>query len=307
MERKLVRHGPSTLMISLPKKWIEKNKLKSGSKIVIKDRGNVIELVPEDIAKENKIIVNLKDVEKRSLKHILGNCYKTGFDEIEINFSKSSFIPLISKELYLMMGFEMVKETKHSCTLKKVSNFEENQFEILRKKILFSIVQMFDLIIDDLKNKSLENSNTISDVKKRIRRFNDFCRRFLVVSQKYESSFYAHYLFLSNCSYLNSLLLYVYDSLKECNSKVYEWIIPIIKTFKQAFEILYNSVLKLNLEKVSKFNSLVVRNKKIIEDMLEKHSGKINLVLAELLKIERTLNQLGGPATGIIILERKKS
>jgi len=143
--------------------------------------------------------------------------------------------------------------------------------------------------------------------RKRIRKFKYFCRTALVVSSKYESSFYSHYLFLSNCSYLNSIVLYVYETLKKCSPKYYNKIIPIINAFKQAFVLLYESVLKLTLEAIPRFNSVVVRNKKIIEDLLEKSSRKVNLALAELLKIERTLNQLGGSATGIIVLEKRKN
>lgn len=304
MKRKLVKHGPSTLMLSLPKKWIEKNDLSSGSQIEIKVRGRSIELIPEKFIDENKILVNIHDDEKRSIKHILWNCYKAGFDEVKLKFKDSHLLSIISQELYGMMGFEIVKESKDSCTLKLISEFDDSQFEIFYKKIFFSIRQMFDLTIEDLKAEKLDNLEVMENMKKRVRRFNDFCRRFLVMSSKYESHFYSHYLFLSNCSYLNSLIFYLYGHLKECSSKNYKAILPFIDSFQKAFIILYESVLKLNLSDIYTFDKLVIKAKKDIEILLTKSSSKFSLVLADLLQIERVLNQAGGPASGMIILKR---
>ncbi len=304
MERKLVRHGPSTLMISLPKKWIEKNKLKSGSKMTIKDRGNIIELVPETVAKENKIFVHLVDAEERSLRNILGNCYKAGFDEINIKFNNSSVLPLISKHIDLMIGFEIVKESKNSCVAKQITPIEEGQFELLRKKIFFLIIEMFNIILNDMKSKKFENLALIEDVNNRIRRFADFCRRVLVKCEKFEPSFHSHYLLISQLHYSNGVLLDIYKTMSK--TKISEALISIMKYFKKAFDTLYDAIFKKDIQKIHIYNNLCSKALKLINSLLEKSSGNLNFTLCELSKLERTLYLLGAPASGVIALEKAK-
>ena len=54
MKRKLVRQGSSTLMISLPSKWVKSNNLDKGSEIDIDEKENVLEISVERKEKKSR-------------------------------------------------------------------------------------------------------------------------------------------------------------------------------------------------------------------------------------------------------------
>ena len=83
--RNLIKFGNSSYVVSLPKKWVENNKLKKGDSVFIEQNGNkeliimpsIIEI--KDIDKKITIDVNDKDIEliKREMVSAYINNYKT--------------------------------------------------------------------------------------------------------------------------------------------------------------------------------------------------------------------------------------
>ena len=90
--RKLIRFGKSSYVISLPKKWVEKNKLEKGNTISLEFKGKDILVSPKTESKEffAKIKIDFRDyplITHRALSAL----YKAGYDDIEVFFHKFTF------------------------------------------------------------------------------------------------------------------------------------------------------------------------------------------------------------------------
>jgi phosphate uptake regulator len=122
--RKVQITGKSTYIISLPKTWVNKVKIKNGDSAILIPRSDGTLLVnPKfDEKKElttNKINIESRDMEKLFRKFI--GAYLAGFDIIEIN-SADKLSPTIRQHIRQMIhsviGPEIIDETMNSVKIK---------------------------------------------------------------------------------------------------------------------------------------------------------------------------------------------
>ena len=84
MKRKLVKLGESTIMISLPQKWINKFNLKKGDEIELEEKDNMIEITTDLKTEIKEKEIELNGMDPYSVKRYLSALYKTGY--YNINF-----------------------------------------------------------------------------------------------------------------------------------------------------------------------------------------------------------------------------
>ena len=88
MERKVMKQGPSTLVVSLPSKWTKKYNVKKGSSIFLKEHGSTISISKHAEKGETKITVDASGTLPMTHR-ITGALYKAGYDEINMKYSTS--------------------------------------------------------------------------------------------------------------------------------------------------------------------------------------------------------------------------
>ncbi len=134
MKRKVIKQGNDTLTITLPKKWVERNKVKAGQEIDVEEKENTLVVGTTDFKTTNKINVNIK-----SFRHIgrryLTALYRLGYDEVELTYSDPSYYQdiqqVISKHI---LGFEVIGNSKNSCIVKDFSTGEKKDFDIMLRR-----------------------------------------------------------------------------------------------------------------------------------------------------------------------------
>ncbi len=168
-KRSIVLHGPSTLTISLPAKWVRQHNLSKGDELVIKEDGGSLKIYPEEVSYvENKIVVDVDSEEKVGKSSITG-AYRQGYDEIEIKFKNKNYIheiqDLISKQL---MGFEIVKQGDNSCIIKDLTGHIKNEFDIVYRRIWLLLLDLAEEV------EKKENLSIIS-IESKDRVINKLC------------------------------------------------------------------------------------------------------------------------------------
>ncbi len=222
MERKLVKHGSSTLMVSLPKKWSDSQGL---------DRGDTVHIttVPD------KLIISKKETKKKMLegtayfeeasydqiREKLGDLYRRGYQKLEVGYKDPKCFFLIELIVGAIQGFEIVEHEDRKCTIKNVtSELSLDTQEIIKKiasitNLEFLVIREY--LVDGEKNKSSE-----------IRAIRDDC-------WKFRNMLYVH---LKETLMLSAFDDYLEAHLIEYNASFLYW--------------LYRSFDKSNLKKVSK-------------------------------------------------------
>src|SRR3989344_1107667 len=106
MKRKLVQQGTSTLMVSLPSKWIKQNNLTKGSEVDVDEKGSELIISPDE--KNNKIMgeISLIGDTESLIRTIITNAYRSGNDKIKITFENNDQFRILENTIKTrLIGF----------------------------------------------------------------------------------------------------------------------------------------------------------------------------------------------------------
>lgn len=185
MKRKLVKHGEATMMISLPAKWLRENKLSKGDELDVKEENNdlIISLEPSEI-KKKETEINLESLTESSIRTIISNTYRLGYDKIKINFDNQDALKIITQVIHrTLLGFEIIEKSKDYCLIENITEPSKEQFENIFSKVFLNIDDLFELTKESLSGKKVEFQQPMF----KIQQFDNFCRRIITKNRLYES------------------------------------------------------------------------------------------------------------------------
>jgi phosphate uptake regulator len=166
--RKLQRTGGSTHVLSLPKGWIDRNKLGRGDAISIHEEpdGSLL-LVPysEGRPQRRTVPIDLPDscTPEQAVRRLVG-AYLAGADEIHIR-SSARLHPAVRRTLRALardlVGVEILEETPHGIVLQDLVGVSEMDFRKTATRMHRIARLMFD---DAMAALSTRDSETAQDV-----------------------------------------------------------------------------------------------------------------------------------------------
>jgi phosphate uptake regulator len=155
MKRNIVKQGPTTLMISLPIKWVRRNNLDKGLEVNIEELGNDL-LISSTNKKTNKEIdIHIDSNNGLFIWRYFQALYINGYTKIKVNYDNLSVLDELQHILKeFVIGFEITEQKPEYCILEEISIVDETSFDQIFKRIIY-------MIIDTSKNylQYLENQN----------------------------------------------------------------------------------------------------------------------------------------------------
>ncbi len=178
MNRKIVKQGAATLMISLPAKWAKAQNLDKGDEISIEESGENLILTtshaPKKTQSEKIDISNYSPLVNR----VLIAQYIKGTDELEVTFSNPQEIKDFQRRVVNeLIGFEIIKQSHSSMTLKAITESDIQDIDDLIKRIFFIIDSMIEELVTSLENK--KDLEPVIEIDSSINKFVNFCLRIL--------------------------------------------------------------------------------------------------------------------------------
>ncbi|MBI2558192.1 phosphate uptake regulator PhoU [Candidatus Woesearchaeota archaeon] len=150
--RKLISFGKGSYILSMPKSWIEKNKLKKGDLISVDDEG--FELVLSVNQREQKSEANDIDIDAKSkdvevLKAEIVSSYLNNYDTVNILFdSHSKEAPKIKDIIRNLSGLEIMEQTSTRIVAKNLINISEISIQnIIRRMDIITRAMMEDVVL----------------------------------------------------------------------------------------------------------------------------------------------------------------
>jgi phosphate uptake regulator len=140
--RKLIGFGKGSFVISLPKNWVDANKLSKGALITVEESKAGLLLSPGSDAtrkEENKITINVAHKDLPTIKSEIITAYLNDFDTIELLFKdlpKNG--PKIKEIIRDLAGLEILEQTSHRLVAKDLLDINEISLQ--------SIIRRMDLI-----------------------------------------------------------------------------------------------------------------------------------------------------------------
>ena len=190
MKRKVVQHGPSSLIMSLPSKWVKSYNIQKGDELEVIEKGNVLEISTGSVVKGKSVTIDISNLNKTSIVIYLQSMYRYGYDEINVRFTnqtalhhrKEKEIPVIDilqEVIALFIGVEIVKQTKDLVQIKQLSEDSEKDFEMLKRRVIFLTTEVFQEFDRSIKDDNNQGMMAIANYHRTIVKFINYCMRLL--------------------------------------------------------------------------------------------------------------------------------
>ncbi len=138
MKRKVVKQGPTTLMVSLPAKWTRKYSVQKGDLVDVEEIERSIKITTEKEIEAEPLEFNTAGLDMKHIKRFLQALYLSGYDEIKVLYDDQKVVPQIQAFISsVLIGYEVVDQQTSSLTVKSISKSIEEEFDqILRRAFL---------------------------------------------------------------------------------------------------------------------------------------------------------------------------
>jgi phosphate uptake regulator len=304
--RKLQLVGGSSYMISLPKNWISKYKLKQGDEVILREFDDLIVIQPQ-IGEKEEIKVEIKEVpsfDKKFLKRFFGSIYSLGVDKIVIEQEGvGRHITDISEISHHFIGMEVLDCTNDCIILHIFTIPDFDVVTIIRR--MFQILS--GLMAEIETNLLLEKPKDMDVIKSRILRYeDDFDRLYLLavrlvnrgmkkitisewdelrfmLGSRMIAKFYEE---IADIMFILSRYLWDFDL--DVRKEVHEFMMELDTAFRKSFESFIKSDMRTTEEYISFVEKLSEKIQKSID------SNPEGTILKELLlQICRMLESIG--------------
>ncbi len=168
MRRKVVKQGKSSLTVSLPTKWIKKNKVNAKDELEATEQGNklVLTLVKQKI-EEKKKTVNIDGMNKSLVRRYLNALCINGVTEITFTYTNSTaynkhtekkepLLPFLQGLVNQIIGISITQQDKTKTTFKILTNAKPEEFEPSLNRAISILIQTSQDIISAIQKDDKE-------------------------------------------------------------------------------------------------------------------------------------------------------
>lgn len=297
MKRKLVQQGASTMMISLPSKWVKENKLGKGSEVELEEKNSKIIIGLEAEKTKKDIEINLSSLTESSVRTVITNVYRLGYDKIKINFKDKSVLKTIQEILNKnLIGFEITKRTDSFCEIENITEPSREQFDNIFSKIFLNIDELLIIAEQALQNKKVE----FEEIERKIQQFDNFCRR--VIAKNNSNNFDLVWAFHSELIHGQREIYHMLRFTAKNKIKTDKETLLMLEHCKKIFEKLKEAYTKKDIALLEHIHSL---EKEIIYKEGYRAINKSNnpVVIHHLMNAIRNFYLASSPLIGITIVQ----
>lgn len=275
IRRKVVQHGPSTLIISLPSKWVKEHNVKKGDELDVSEHNNSVIISAKDINKIEKIELDISDFGKM-IPRTIYSLYRRGVDELEIKYNGQDTFALIQNSLGNdIVGFELLETRKNYCLIKNVSVVGRDFDKLLRQTFLL-LLSMAEEGYEVLKQNNLNLLKNLISLEKANNRFTNLCRRYLntMGSEEFDKIGPLYYIveqlerIADTFKYLYSYLTNLKENV-EINKELLDNFNEINKNLRKFYNLFYKFDPK-HVEEIKEKRDKIVKNLYSISSKIKK-------------------------------------
>lgn len=184
-KRKLQRTGGASLTVTLPKKWVEEQRLKHGQQVAMYSQGSgtlLIKTVPE-YEGTVPVVLNVKDLSPDTAMRNAVSLFISGVDEITflspgLTKAQRSHIRSIIDRL---IGFEIVEESSDTVLIRNILDITKLPIPDMVDKMFLLARSMIADAIDAALHKDIDSAQDI------ISRDRDIDKLYLVINRQFHS------------------------------------------------------------------------------------------------------------------------
>ncbi len=294
MKRKIVRHGSSSLTITLPIKWTEKYNLKKGDELEVEESGHALLIsTDKEVSSQKKVISEEEGIfTKNNISHL----YQLGYDEIEIRFENGKTLDEIKERLPNCIGFELIDQKENRIYIKSIATTLESEFDTLLRKSFFITNDMAEMIVEALSKGHNGKLKEIRNMESLNNKFTDVCIRILnKKGYKTPKRTMQMYEIVKNIERIADEFKYVCDAFSDEKKKISSDLVRMMREVNSYYLSFYSMFYKFDPKLKEK---IYLEKKPLIHKLqkrLERSKGRESLFLHDLINIvQKTYEGAGG-------------
>lgn len=280
MKRKIIKQGHNTLTITLPSKWVKKLNLKPGNEVNINEKENSLIINGQENIKEKSTTIDINGFTIPLLWRYFQSAYRAGCDEIKVLFNsnkddyedafhyyttqfdyanlgekipKKTALPMLQSVVDRFLNIAIINSSKDYCIIREMGEPTAKEFDNSLRRIFLVIFQMFDRIIEVIKENEIGNKGICKElhtIDLNVDKFVDYCCRIMnkieTSTPENKKSLLFSTLFIleligDEFKYIGKHLAVTKKPLKD--------VLPLIERVKEHFEVYYQLFYKFERTK----------------------------------------------------------
>jgi len=177
MKRKVAKIGPSTLMVSLPSRWVKQHNINKGDELDVIEQGHTLAVSLRSAQKGDYGTVT--STHRDLIKRYLNSLYRRGYDEVKIVCDQPLSINQLTREISQLLGFEIIEHTKNSFVVKIISESIDNEFDTIFNRIFLINISLGRESYETIKNKKFDQLEHVQVVEATNNKLTNLCLRIL--------------------------------------------------------------------------------------------------------------------------------
>jgi len=180
MKRKVIKHGPSTFIVSLPSKWVKEHAIIKGDEVTVSEEGDRIVISTSREKTMDPISLHVQNYSANTVHRAISAAYKIGYDAMTVYVSTPEERRAATNTINSQcIGFEVVDEGKDFVAAKQITHADEKMFKDMLRRTFLMLLGMADDCQTAMKTS---NKNMLLDIALRdaqINKLTGFCRRYI--------------------------------------------------------------------------------------------------------------------------------
>ncbi len=177
MRRKVVKQGPSTLMISLPSAWVKTYEITKGSDLEVEEQEKRLLISTERSVQKEQLEVDIAELYPMNMATVKA-LYKAGYDNLKITFSDSKkILDIQNAPREEITGFEITEQGSNYCIVHKIEEGVMEGFEPILRRTFLLLLTMAEKSIISVKEKDLDELKQLAMLETSNNRFTTYCLR----------------------------------------------------------------------------------------------------------------------------------
>ena len=260
MKRKISQMGPSSLVVSLPSKWVKRHGVKKGDEIHVDEKAGELHLKLDGTKSSRVLSVDVSQAGSM-INRMLCSVYKAGVDEVTIKFDNAQELHVLQDTLArTCQTFEIMSIGKNTMQVKSVSELNPDEFDQILRKMSQTVNTIADEALEAIKTKDYESLKQLELHDKMVDRHTDFLRRTLNSGKAHHHELpCALYVICEQTEILadiyKKLIIDMYTKQKEMSKeelKLFAQINELLRTFYSALHEFSNEkIIELGKKEVS--------------------------------------------------------
>jgi len=177
MKRKVVQHGPSTLIISLPSNWIKQNNVRSGDELDVIEQDKTLVMESNSSTSIKSMTQNISSLEPFLVRTFLARIYQKGYDRAYLVHNDTVLLKTIQEKTLELIGYEIIEQNNKYCLIQSISSHIELDFDNSLRKAFVIAKQMLEIAIRSYEEKNISALRGLQIIDLEVNRLCYFCLR----------------------------------------------------------------------------------------------------------------------------------